>query len=501
MLLLEVTRRIARGGSLSALLTDIANVALTGSGADGIRVVLRGDGASSYSAGDLASQMPDYDSLVLEQIRSHEVLEVSDLSKSDAALVPLRGSFGALIALPLVAQQTIYGVLWGGYSRPRVFAADETMFLSILAGQTAVAIANAQAMEAQRHGREHLAAILASSVDPVLVIDAAEKVVLLNPAAERAFRVEAGKATGQPLENVIQAPPLVELLKGIESAPDEAIEWQGEASETYAPRVSDIRDEDGSRTGRVLILRDITRYKNLRDNQSVFVSTVSHDLRSPLTYMHGYASMLSMVGPLNDKQKGFADKIVSGIAQVTDLVDKILDAGRLDPDGNYELNREPCDVYKLVSDVVGSHTQPAEKRNLALSYETEPGIPVLNLDDMMLRRALNNLVDNAIKYTPEGGKVQVHAFVQDNSIVLSVSDTGLGISEENQAHLFERFRRVRRREHNAVKGSGLGLYIVRNLAQRHGGDAWVVSKEGEGSTFNIAIPIEGANLLVAQKKS
>jgi signal transduction histidine kinase len=250
----------------------------------------------------------------------------------------------------------------------------------------------------------------------------------------------------------------------------------------------------------VLLLRDITRYRNLRDNQSEFVSTVSHDLRSPLTYMHGYATMLPMVGELNEKQKGFADKIILGISQMTDLVDKILDASRLDPEGNYELNRETCDVSKIVSDIVSNHQQAAEKKNISLNSDMRDGVPILNLDDVMLRRALNNLVDNAIKYTPDNGSVTVSARIRDNNLVLAVTDTGLGISEENQKHLFERFRRVRRREHQTIKGNGLGLFIVKSVAQKHGGDAWVESAEGQGSSFAIRIPLEGANLLGAESK-
>jgi two-component system, OmpR family, sensor kinase len=122
------------------------------------------------------------------------------------------------------------------------------------------------------------------------------------------------------------------------------------------------------------------------------------------------------------------------------------------------------------------------------------------LDDVMLRRALNNLVDNAIKYTPEGGTITVGAHVKNNNLVFTVQDTGLGISEDNQKHLFERFRRVRRREHQGIKGNGLGLFIVRSVAQKHGGDAWIASKEGEGSTFTISIPLEGPNLLGAESK-
>jgi two-component system phosphate regulon sensor histidine kinase PhoR len=398
------------------------------------------------------------------------------------------------IALPLIARQTLYGMLWVGYRQAHTFTASENVFLSIAAGQTAVAIANAHAFDAARQRREQLAAILTSSVDPILVIDNQEAIVLLNPAAEKVFDVNADDVVGKHVDAVIvDAQPLTDLIKGTTDTA-EGIEWQSTTSQAFAPRVSVILNERNERTGRVLILRDITRYKVLRENQTEFVSTVSHDLRSPLTYMNGYADMLPLVGELNDRQKGFAEKISSGIAHMTDLVDKILDASRLDPEGHYQLNREPCDIGKIVNDVASAHLQPAEKKGLALTVELTPNLPVLSVDEVMVKRALNNLTDNAIKYTPENGKITIVAGLEGNNLLLCVRDTGLGISQENQQHLFERFRRVRRREHQGVRGSGLGLYIVKRVAERHGGSAWVESEEGKGSTFIISIPLEGPNL-------
>jgi signal transduction histidine kinase len=150
--------------------------------------------------------------------------------------------------------------------------------------------------------------------------------------------------------------------------------------------------------------------------------------------------------------------------------------------------------------VVNTHSAPAEKKGIKILQEVDPAMPILNLDDAMLRRALNNLVDNAVKYTPENGTITVGAAVQDHNLLLTVKDSGLGITEENQKILFERFRRVRRREHHGVKGSGLGLFIVRGVALRHGGDAFVESKEGQGSKFSIKIPLEGPNLLGGDSK-
>jgi len=245
-----------------------------------------------------------------------------------------------------------------------------------------------------------------------------------------------------------------------------------------------------------------TRYEarqlRLSRNQYEFMRIVSHDLRSPLASVLGFASMLesNAVGDMNEKQAHFVTKILSGIDQMTTLVDNIQDAGRYDPEtGFYEMDRAPTDVLDMIQDIVNNHLLPAEKQELTLKVAESSHIPIINADQTMLERAITNLVDNAIKYTPNGGEIEVGAQLRDENIIISISDNGYGISEEDRKRLFERHFRIRRREHKRVKGSGLGLFIVRSVAQRHGGNAWVESTEGEGSSFLIRIPLEGDNLV------
>ena len=204
---------------------------------------------------------------------------------------------------------------------------------------------------------------------------------------------------------------------------------------------------------------------------------------------------LGLVGELNEKQLQFVEKILSGITQMTALVENIQDAGRFDPEtGFYEMMRSPSDMMDLVAEIVKKHLIPAEKSELKISTDIADDIPILNADTNMLERAIANLVDNAIKYTPNGGTIVVRLFTQDRNVVIGVQDNGFGISAENQKRLFQRHQRIARQEHKRVKGSGLGLFIVRSVAQRHGGEAWVESTEGQGSTFFMRIPIDGANL-------
>lgn len=245
--------------------------------------------------------------------------------------------------------------------------------------------------------------------------------------------------------------------------------------------------------------RTTERNQRLMRNQGEFVRITTHDLRSPLTVLKGIISMMeSGTVDLTKIMPDYVGKMASAVHQMEMQVDNIQDAGRYDIEtGFYELQRSPTDLIELVHKIVKNQLRPAEKQALTISVEAADDVPIVNIDANMLERAITNLVDNAIKYTPNGGAITVRVYRMDESITISVRDTGLGISAENLPHLFNRYYRVRRREYSRVKGTGLGLFIVRSAAQQHGGDARVESIEGQGTTFFIDIPLTGANILNA----
>ena len=237
------------------------------------------------------------------------------------------------------------------------------------------------------------------------------------------------------------------------------------------------------------------RHYKVTQNQNEFVRIVSHDLRTPLTSIRGFASMIESAEE-DPRKSHFADKILSGVTQMTSLVDNIQDAGRYDPEtGFYEMERTPTDLIEMVHGIVRNHLLPAEKEDLTLRVSTSDNIPIVNVDNNMIERSIINLVDNAIKYTPNGGEIEVGLEKKDDNLLITISDNGYGISPENISQLFNRHFRIRRREHNRVKGSGLGLFIVRSVAHHHDGEAFVESVEGKGSTFGLRIPLKGENLL------
>ncbi len=325
--------------------------------------------------------------------------------------------------------------------------------------------------------------------DPMLILTSTFEIIRANTAAQILFGIES-----LPAALAAAVPePLVKLARDGELLP----EWSPDGEHVYIARIQQVNPERPLPEHHLIfVLRDVTQFRKLSRNQHEFMRIAAHDLRSPLTSIQGFANMLQLglVGELNEKQLQFVEKVLSGISQMTALVENIQDAGRFDPEtGFYEMLREPTDLMDLVTEIVRKHLIPAEKSELTITTEIADDIPILSADTNMLERAIANLVDNAIKYTPNGGRITIKVFVQDRSVIVGVQDNGLGISPENQKRLFQRHQRIARQEHKRVKGSGLGLFIVRSVAQRHNGEAWVESTEGQGSTFFMRIPLDGTN--------
>jgi PAS domain S-box-containing protein len=354
-------------------------------------------------------------------------------------------------------------------------------------------VENARLYAHAEGGRRRLAAVLASTSDAVIVTDQPERILLAYPAMLRAFQVGAADVRGLPVADVIHSERLIEALT---SAAERSrnVEVPTADGRTLYASVSTIFSNDGQVMGRVAVLHDITFLKEIDEMKSDFVSTVSHDLRSPLTFMRGYATMLPMVGELNPKQQEYVSKILTGIEQMSALVEDLLDLGRIE--AGLELATVQFRVEELLQSIASELAQPANAKGVRLDVKGTVGLPLVKGDLSLIRQAVTNLVDNAIKYAPNSGQVTLSARVDRGSngqkaeMVIGVQDNGPGITRQDQIRLFEKFYRVKQRGTPAVKGSGLGLAIVRSIAERHGGRAWCYSQVGEGSTFYLSLPLE-----------
>jgi len=260
-----------------------------------------------------------------------------------------------------------------------------------------------------------------------------------------------------------------------------------EDGKTYLAMASPMM-ADGKTVGRVCILRDVTQLKEIDTLKSDFVSTVSHDLRSPLTLMRGYATMLEMAGELNDQQKSYTKMIIQGVDNMSKLVNNLLDLGRIDFGVGLQVENLP--VLDILERVIGSLQMQAKQKEISLGMEISKDLPhAIESDQALLQQAIYNLVENALKYTPEGGEVTIHLQTDGSALTFAVQDSGIGIPKSDLPRLFEKFYRGTNREALSKRGTGLGLAIVKSIAERHGGKAWVKSELGKGSTFYLQIPL------------
>jgi len=403
----------------------------------------------------------------------------------------LRGVIEAVIALPVCVKERVTAVMWVGYARAREFDASEVDLLTVLAGQAAVLVENARLFQAAEGGRRRLAAILDGASDAIFVTDRNDRILLINLAAERSLGVEREEVVGRKIDEVRLPGGLKAAL--VASLPSDGVltrEVRLADGRTLCVGVSAILSAEGEQTGRVSTMRDITRFKELDDTKLEFITTISQDLRTPLTFVRGYTTMLPLVGEVNGKQREYVEKILHGIDQMGALIDDLLNLGRIE--AGTGLEHKPCHLGAILVEAVDGLRARASAKGLTLKLEPAGKMAVVEGDAAVLRQAVTNLVDNAVKYTPAGGTVTVSLFVDERAALIRVADTGIGIAPEDQVRLFEKFYRIKRRDPtDGTPGTGLGLAIVRSAIERHGGRVWVDSDLGRGSTFYVSLPLGG----------
>jgi PAS domain S-box-containing protein len=492
-LLLSVSQEVSATLDLSTGMPIILEGALEATGAMVSRIVLlsaAGEPQVVMGRGKSIEGLGGLDRTLAIRCRdSQEPLLIENLSRRSSILEPgaVPREVKATIAMPVRGKGRTVAVMWVGYPEPRSFETSEIDLLSTLTGQTAVLVENARLFQMAEGGRRRLAAILTSTKDAVLVTDRDDRILLINPAAEQTLNLRAWDVLDCSVDEVPLEPVLVKVLTDPMNRTESLIEEVPLPSgRTFYASASTILSADGENMGRVVVMRDITYFKELDDMKSEFVATVSHDLRAPLTFMRGYATMIPMVGDLTEKQTEYLDKILTGIEQTAGLVGDLLNLGRIE--AGVGMQQDPCYLGPLVVESVDGLRARAAAKGLKLRLEPSDPAPAIRGDATLLRQAITNLVDNAIKYTPSGGEVTVSMRATDQ-VLISVADTGIGIAPEDQVRLFEKFFRIRRKESEEAPGTGLGLAIVKSIIERHGGRVWVDSVLNQGSTFTIALPI------------
>jgi signal transduction histidine kinase len=329
---------------------------------------------------------------------------------------------------------------------------------------------------------------------PVLVVDSEGRVEMANPAARRLFHV-AAEGEHAPIPWAPPEPlraPLANALAGREDYLPEGFDRTfalrvGEHEHSFLPRVLTVRDPQGRALGAAVLLEDVTRFRLLDQVKSNLVATVSHELKTPLTGIRLAVHLLleEAVGPLTSKQLDLLLDARDNTERLLAMIENLLDLARLEGRGR-RLDLRPEVPLDLLRDNAEAFRARADDKGVQLTVEAAHDLPPVAADAAQLGRALHNLLDNALRYTPRGGRVALTASARDGQVTLAVSDTGPGIPPQYLPHVFDRFFRVPGQSQEG--GTGLGLAIVREVATAHGGGATCTSRPGEGTTFRLTLP-------------
>jgi PAS domain S-box-containing protein len=405
-----------------------------------------------------------------------------------------------VVALPLVIEEELIGAIYIFRTRGRAFSADDRTLLAAFADQTAIAVRNAELYQQVTEEREALSAIIDNSAEGVLILDAEGHVQVFNRALARMTGWNADDALGRPVNEVLalrdrqgQPLPLPQAPRQRASASETRPYVEGDVVRRGGPPLTvgvtatPLYDGEGHLARVILNVVDITRFRQAEELKSTFVSVVSHELKTPVALIKGYAETLRREDADWDREtmEESLDVIAQEADHLTNLIDDLLQAGRIQAGG---LQLEPTDVNlpRLVEKVVDGFRTQTDVHTFELDFP--PDFPLVWGDPERLREVLSNLINNAVKYSPEGGTVWIGGRTDRKGVTVYVADQGIGIPAEEQGRIFDRFHRVDSSLRRSTEGTGLGLYLVKAVVEAHGGRVWVESAPGRGSIFMFALP-------------
>jgi len=336
-------------------------------------------------------------------------------------------------------------------------------------------------------------AILSSIADGVIVFDEQGRAVVANPAMERMLVMPMSGILGKDIRELIyteddpSAREMIDAAFAKEASIPARFNFE-QGKQIIATSLAQVA-LPGELRGVVGVFHDVTKEVEANRAKSEFVSTVSHELRTPLTSIKGYADLLFMeaVGPLNDRQRNFLNTVKTNADRLNALLNDLLEISRAET-GRMRLDVKDMDLAEIIADVANSLRPQIDKKGQQLALELDERLRPVRGDRARLTQVLVNLLSNANRYTPAGGSITVRARQRQNELQVDVVDTGIGISAQDRAKLFQRFFRANDPRVSEVVGTGLGLSITKMLVEMHGGKVWVESTLNAGSTFSFSLP-------------
>jgi PAS domain S-box-containing protein len=351
----------------------------------------------------------------------------------------------------------------------------------------------AEVLNSRRSGRGDLDAAFDAMTHGIVLIDEKMRVKHMNGAAASFLRAKRESAVGMDLKELIEQPDVLESLESVITGSVRKkttieVERQGDqGSGVLRFSIRPVRREDSAAA--MILIEDITQQRVAEESRNAFVAHATHELRTPLTNIRLYLETVMEEGNQDAAQRGKALNIINQEARRLErIVGEMLSVSEIEA-GSLRIKNDDVRLDVLFDELKGDYAALAEDKQIALSFSLPPKLPVMRGDRDKIVMAMHNLIGNALKYTPKGGNVSVSVKADGKQLLFSVSDNGIGISEEDAERIFERFYRAKDPRVEKITGSGLGLTLAREVIRLHGGDVTVQSELNKGSTFTLTLPV------------
>ncbi|NWF68208.1 MAG: GAF domain-containing protein [Chloroflexi bacterium] len=392
----------------------------------------------------------------------------------------------AKLVVPVILEDRTAAIISLESKKLNNFSDEHLAFVEKLSARAGVAIDNARLYTETAQEREKLSIILSKIADVVLVVDENERILLINQMAISVLRLYNDQAyVGKRFEEVFEfMPSVLEMYRKAKEGAQALIQ------EATLPggRTYHVNLMPQPKIGWIIVMQDITPFKEMDQLKNELVATVSHDLKQPLSVMSGYLDLLDMHRQFDDMGLNFIAMIERSIRNMRSLIDDLLDLASIESGAKLKL--QAVQLRDVLNNCLENITPLAESKQIKVLYTLPEYLPQVRGDPSRLHQVFVNLIGNAVKYTQPSGRVQVRVESRGQSVHVAVEDNGMGISPEDQARIFDRFYRVRRPETETIEGTGLGLAIVKKLVEAHNGKIGLESHLGEGSTFHVTLPVD-----------
>ncbi len=400
----------------------------------------------------------------------------------------------SVLCVPFLYAGNINGIMTLEHHAPNHFTEMDLNLALTVANQATISVRNAQLYDQVRTHERQVQAVLESTDEPLITINPQGQVIMANPASLVMFDAPAEAVLGQSLDDISDNSFFAEVAAKINDG-EQRFEQRDEAGgRDYAIHASSWREAEQERSqqqalGHVIVFNDVTTLKDLTRLKSQMVQMASHDLKNPLGVIQGYAEMLLLDLTPSDPSYAYIYEILRVTERVLNMIRELLDVERIQASAKGEFRA--FQSVDLLAEVLHDLQLKIQEKNLTVRQEIAPNLPKLWGEQAQISEVFANLVENAIKYTPDGGSIVIRASADHSQgrFHFSVEDTGFGIDENLQEGIFQHFYRAKQPGTEHIPGTGLGLSLVKTVIERHGGETWFVSKAGVGSTFGFWMPL------------